>query len=58
MVDLFYYFNKSSKRKGKLKEYHEFCNQEYREVLKYIFIKWLLLEKCINKAVLKHIRLE
>ena len=29
MVDLFYWFDKSTKRKGKVKEYFEFCNQEY-----------------------------
>ena len=58
MVDLFYWFDKSSKRKGKLKEYHEFCNQEYREVLKHLSVRWLSLEKCLNRAVLKHISLK
>ena len=58
VVDLFYWFDKSSKRKEKLKEYHEFCNQEYREVLKHLSIRWLSLEKCINRAVLKHISLK
>ena len=58
VVDLFYWFDKSSKGKGKLKEYHEFCNQEYREVLKHLSVRWLSLEKCINRAVLKHISLE
>lgn len=32
-VDCFYWFDKSSKRKGKLLEYFEFGNQEYRAVL-------------------------
>ena len=58
VVDLFYWFDKSSKRKGKLKEYHEFCNQEYREVLKHLSVRWLSLEKCLNRAVLKHISLK
>ena len=35
-VDLFYWFDKSSKRKGALKEYSEFCDTEYEEVVKYI----------------------
>ena len=35
-VDLFYWFDKSSKRKSILKEYYEFCDQDYQEVIKYI----------------------
>ena len=49
VVNLFYWFDKISKRKGKLKEYHDFCNQEYREALKNLSVRWLLLEKCVNK---------
>ena len=33
-IDCFYWFDKSSKCKGKLLEYFEFCNQEYQDVLK------------------------
>ena len=43
MVDLFYWFDKSTKRKGKLKEYFEFCNQEYQGVLKHLSVRWLSL---------------
>ena len=50
-----YWFDKSYKRKGKLNEYREICNQEYREALKDLSVRWLSLEKCINRAVLKHI---
>ena len=35
-VDIFYWFDKSSKRKSILKEYYEFCDVEYQEVVKYI----------------------
>ena len=46
--DIFHWFDKSSKRKGKLMEYcFEFCDQEYRDVLKHISFCWLSLEKCI-----------
>ena len=34
LIDLFYWFDKSSKRKGKLSEYFEFCDQDYQKVLK------------------------
>ena len=33
----FYWFDKSSKRKGKLLEYFEFCDQEYQSVLEHIY---------------------
>ena len=35
-VDLYYWFDKSSKRKSILKEYYDFCDQDYQEVIKYI----------------------
>ena len=41
VVGLFYRFDKNSKRKGKLKEYHEFCNEEYREVLKHLQVAFV-----------------
>ena len=53
MVDLFYWFDKSAKRKGKLKEYFEFCNQEYQGVLKHLSARWLSLKRCISRATLK-----
>ena len=33
--DLYYWFNKSSKRKCTLKECYKFCDLEYDEVIKY-----------------------
>ena len=30
-VDLYYWFDKSSKRKGALAEYYQFCDQSYAE---------------------------
>ena len=35
-VDVFYWFDKSSKRKNILKEYYEFCDNKYAEVIKFI----------------------
>ena len=50
MVDLFYWFDKSAKRKGKLKEYYEFCDQEYQGVLKLnLSVRWLSLEENSQK---------
>lgn len=40
-VDLFYWFDKSTKRKGILKEYCEFCDTDYEAVVKYVSVRWL-----------------
>lgn len=53
VVDLFYWFDKSSKRKGKLSTYFEFCDQEYQQVLKHISVRWLSLERCVDRALKK-----
>lgn len=43
----------SSKWKGKLLEYFEFCDQEYQNILKHVFTHWLSLEHCIERALKK-----
>ena len=53
-VDVFYWLEKSSKRKSILKEYYQFCDIEYEEVIKFISTRWLCLELCINREVKKY----
>ena len=53
-VDLFYWFDKSSKRKSILKEYYDFCDEEYKEVIKYISTRWLCSERCVNRELRKY----
>ena len=43
-ADLYYWFEKSSKRKGKLLEYFEFVEQDYLQILKHISVRSLSLE--------------
>lgn len=50
LIDLFYWFKKSLKRKRKLSEYFEFCDQDYQKVLKHVFPLWLSLERCVEKS--------
>jgi hypothetical protein len=52
-VDCYYWFDKSTKRKGKLTEYFEFCNQEYQSVLKHLSVRWLSLERCMERVLKK-----
>ena len=53
-VDCFYWFDKSTKRKGKLVQYYEFCDQDYQSVLKHISVHWLSLERCIGRILKKY----
>ena len=52
-LDCFYWFKKSSKRKGKLLEYFEICNQEYQAVLKHLSVRWLSLQRCMERILKK-----
>ena len=57
-VDLFYWFDKSTKRKGALKEYFEFCDTNYEAVIKYVSVRWLCLEHCIARELKKYVALK
>ena len=52
-IDMFYWFDKSSKWKGKLNEYFRFSDQEYQSVLEHVSVRWLSLEKCMNRILKK-----
>lgn len=51
LVDLYYWFDQSSKRKNLLVEYSGFCDQEYHQVIKYASTRWLSLEKSVTRAL-------
>lgn len=44
-VDVFYYFDHSTKRKGELREFSHFCDIESRKILKYVSTRWLSLQR-------------
>ena len=52
-VDRYYWFDKNTKRKAKLLEYFDFCDQEYQAVLKHLSVRWLSLEKCPLRVLKK-----
>ena len=53
-VDLFYWFDKSTKRKGILKEYCMFCDTEYEAVVKYVW--QMALSRALLGQRIKEIR--
>lgn len=51
IVDVYYYFDKSTKRQATLKEFCDFCDQGYREILKYGATRWLSKEVCVDRLL-------
>ena len=51
-IDVFYWFDASTKCKGILKDFCTFCDSDYHEIVRYISVGWLSLEKefysCLN----------
>ncbi len=54
LIDLYYWFEKRTKRKGVLVEYMEFCDQDYMKVLKHSSTRWLSLERCVERCLKKY----
>ncbi len=58
MVDVYFWFDYSTKRKSIPAEYTEFCNQEYRKILKHVSTRWLSLEKTITRVLKQYASLK
>jgi len=50
VIDLFYWFQKSTRRKVCLSEYCTFCDVNYREVVKHVNTRWLSLERAVGHS--------
>lgn len=50
-VDLFYYFDRSSKKKSNLQEYCQFNDMQYQEILRYVSTRWLSLELVVQRIL-------
>jgi hypothetical protein len=50
-VDIFYYFDKSTKRKAALSDYTQFCDLVYRKMLKHVTTCWLSLNTSVNRIL-------
>ena len=50
-VDIFYYFDKSTKRKAALSDNTQFCDLAYRKMLKHVTTRWLSLNTSVNRIL-------
>ena len=50
-IDLYYWFDKSTKRKNGLLSYCTFCDQEYRAIVRHVTTRWLSLEIAIERIL-------
>lgn len=51
LVDTYFWFEHSSKRKNAYAEYCNFVNTEYRRVLKFLSVRWLGLSTCLERVL-------
>ena len=51
VIDLYYHFRRSAKRKAQLREYIEFNNNAIRKIIKHVSTRWLSLEKSLERTL-------
>lgn len=51
LIDIYYHFDKSAKRKAKLREFSQFCDTVVRKVLKHVSTRWLSIGKCVERIL-------
>ena len=50
-MDVFFWFDKSSKRKNLLREYCCFCDIEYQNIVKHVSTRWLSLQRAVERVL-------
>ena len=53
IIDLFYHFKRSVKRKATLRENMEFTNTEVKKIIKHVTTKWLSLGKSVGRTLMQ-----
>ena len=57
-VDIFYWFDPSSKKKNLLSEFCDFCDVQYRHVIKHVSTKWLSSESAVEHVLKQYSHLK
>jgi len=53
-VDIYYWFDKSTKRKQSLEEFCTFCDTAYAGMIKHVSTHWLKLEIAVSRVLQKY----
>ena len=53
IIDLFYHFKRSVKRKATLREYMEFTNTEVKNMIKHVTTRWLSLGRSVARTLMQ-----
>jgi hypothetical protein len=51
VIDIYYWFDKSTKRKALLAEFYSFCDVDYRKIVKHVNTRWLSLERAVTRVL-------
>ena len=58
VIDVFYWFDKSTKRKSNLSDHCDFCNTTYRDIVKHVNTRWLSLERAVGRVLQQYAELK
>ena len=53
IIDLFYHFKRSTKRKATLRDYMEFTYTEVKEIIKHVSTLWFSLKSPLNRTLIQ-----
>lgn len=51
LIDIYYHFHHSVKRVSSLTEYADFCEVEFKTILKHCNTRWLSLTKALKRTL-------
>ena len=51
VIDIFYWYDSSTKRKNDLDQYCIFCDTTYKDIVKHVSTRWLSLEKAVTRVL-------
>ena len=58
VIDIYYHFQRSARRKAQLRDSIEFNNNEVRKVIKHVSTRWLSLGRCLERILMQWDSLE
>ena len=51
VIDIYYLFDKSTKRKASLAEFYFFCDVDRCKIVKHVNTRWLSIDQAVNRVL-------